>query len=121
MNPMRRPGASTLTACRCKMTTRRIGAGQRQHGAPLVVELVIVVRLRPGRSVRARLGHHRDPARGSQRHGRWILMMRREVDGAQPRSRVQRGQRVDVDARFVDWPPARRERRRLETPSHAGR
>jgi hypothetical protein len=66
------------------------------------VELVIVVVFDQCHLFAFGKRHHGEPARGRQGYGRGILMMRREVDSAQRRPPVQRGQRLDVDARLVD-------------------
>ena len=96
-----------------------VGAGQRQHGTAVVVELVIVVVLDDRDAFGAREREQRQPARGLQRDRAGILMVRRHVDGAE-RGAPRAGHRRDVDpvainATGTTVAPAAR------NASHAGR
>ena len=79
-----------------------IGRGERQHRAPLVVELVVVVVLDDGDAPRARQLEEAQPPPGVEHHRGRVLMVRRHVDRAQLLARGQRLERVDVEAALVD-------------------
>ncbi len=77
---------------------RGIGGGQREHGAAVVVELVIVVVLDHGDALGAReLEEGEAPARGEHRRRR-VLVVRRDVDGAHPLAIAELGEGVNVEA-----------------------
>lgn len=81
---------------------RVVGARQRKHGTAVVMEFVVVIVLDDRHAPGARESEEREAARRLQRHSRWILMMRRDIDGAELAAVCQRRERGDVQAIAVD-------------------
>ena len=92
-----------------------VGAGQRHDRVTLEMKLVVVVVLQDRQPLAARQVQQRDPARRRQHHRRGILVVGRQVEGADAAARAQRLERADVQPVRVD-----RQRHQPRAGAHDG-
>jgi acetyl-CoA synthetase len=82
--------------------TCSIGAGEREDGPTVVVELVVVVVFDDRDAKLPREVEQREPSPGRERHGRRVLVVRRKVEGTYRLARSELRERGDRQARLVD-------------------
>ncbi len=101
--PMRRPGARILgEGADVDDHAGVVGAGEREDGAAVVVELVVVVVLEDGGAVRLRQREEGEAPAGREDGGGRVLVVRGDVDGAHALARGELFQGVDAHAGGVD-------------------
>src|SRR5204863_4537912 len=80
----------------------RVGAGERQDGAAVVVELVIVVVFEDGEAVLVREREQPGAPAGAEHGGGRVLVVRGDVEQPDGGPGADPGERGDVDAAGVD-------------------